>query len=130
MREHPAPSSAIASLTPRSLVLTYDDASFGCTDLDEGHSFGSIKVKIRSTLQTTVLCAVVCLIGHASSRQSQRIPQALASRPISLAGTWLFEMDPTDFGERQQWFSRNLQYQLQLPGILQSQNYGDEINTK
>src|SRR6266496_5222095 len=89
-----------------------------------------MKVKIHSTIQTTLFCAVVCLITPASSGLAQRVPQALPSRPISLAGTWLFEMDPSDVGERQQWFNRNLHYQLQLPGILQSQNYGDEINTK
>jgi beta-galactosidase len=53
-----------------------------------------------------------------------------AARPISLEGVWRFELDPSDAGERLDWFNRNLRYSIRLPGILQSQNYGDEISTR
>ena len=55
-----------------------------------------------------------------------------AARTVSLAGYWQFQLDPTDAGERQLWFNQNLRssWGIRLPGILQSQNYGDEISTK
>jgi beta-galactosidase len=56
--------------------------------------------------------------------QSQR-----TSFPLSLQGYWRFEMDPDDVGERQQWFNRDLRNGIRLPGILQSQNFGNEIST-
>src|SRR5690349_22130746 len=50
--------------------------------------------------------------------------------PISLDGSWRFEIDPTDAGVQQQWFNRQLLYPIRLPGILQSQLlYGNEIST-
>jgi hypothetical protein len=50
---------------------------------------------------------------------------------LSLDGYWRFEMDPLDAGERQQWFTRDfMRNSIRLPGILQSQNYGDVISTK
>jgi len=58
------------------------------------------------------------------------IPQASAARPISLDGVWRFAMDPTDAGEKQQWFTQNLPYPIRLPGILQAQNFGNEISTQ
>jgi beta-galactosidase len=61
-------------------------------------------------------------------------PQSLtaAPYPVSLAGYWQFQLDPTDSGERQQWFMQTLRspWGIRLPGILQSQNYGDEISTR
>ncbi len=61
------------------------------------------------------------------------VPQSSwAARPISLAGYWQFQLDPTDAGERQQWFMQTIRspWGISLPGILQSQNFGDEISTK
>jgi len=55
--------------------------------------------------------------------------------PISLAGNWQFLLDPTDSGERQQWFMQTFRssWRIDLPGIIQSQkfgNFGEEISTK
>ncbi len=77
--------------------------------------------KIHFRALTILLCAAVCLLAPESS---------WAAPPISLAGYWQFQLDPTDAGERQQWFNRNLPNSIKLPGILQSQNYGDELSTK
>src|ERR1700674_4388579 len=57
-------------------------------------------------------------------------PEASWAYPTSLAGYWQFQLDPTDVGERQQWFSRQLPDAIKLPGILQSQFFGDELSTK
>jgi len=46
-----------------------------------------------------------------------------------LSGYWSFELDHTDSGVDQKWFSRRLRYGIKLPGILQSQYQGDEITT-
>jgi beta-galactosidase len=58
-----------------------------------------------------------------------------APLPVSLAGNWQFQLDPTDSGERQQWFMQTFRstWGIQLPGIIQSQkfgNFGEEISTK
>lgn len=60
-------------------------------------------------------------------------PQSLSAVPtVSLAGYWQFQLDPTDVGERQQWFMQTFRspWGIRLPGILQSQNFGEEISTK
>ncbi len=50
-----------------------------------------------------------------------------AARPISLEGYWNFEIDPTDAGEQQQWFNRNLRNGIRLPGLLQGPYQGNPI---
>lgn len=50
-------------------------------------------------------------------------------RSIRLDGLWRFAMDPTDSGERQQWFNQRLIYPIRLPGILQAQLNGLPITT-
>lgn len=54
--------------------------------------------------------------------------QASASPAIQLAGDWNFEMDREDEGEKSRWFTRELADRIVLPGVLQSQGYGDEIS--
>src|SRR5687767_3559005 len=57
-------------------------------------------------------------------------PEPLCSaRAIPLDGNWRFALDPTDSGERQQWFTRKLIYPIKLPGILQAQHNGIPITT-
>ena len=75
---------------------------------------------IRSTTRTVLLGIAVFLLTPATS----------LARPISLDGVWRLAMDPSDSGEKNQWFNQNLPYTIKLPGILQSQNYGDVISTK
>jgi beta-galactosidase len=54
---------------------------------------------------------------------------AVAYQRIDLSGTWQFALDPTDSGVREQLFSKDLRGRIKLPGVLQSQNYGNEIST-
>ena len=49
---------------------------------------------------------------------------------IRLAGEWRFALDRDDSGISKQWFVRDLPDKIQLPGILESQGYGDEISTR
>src|ERR1051325_3681240 len=51
-----------------------------------------------------------------------------AADVISLTGEWRFSLDRQDTGVRQGWFFRELSGRIHLPGILQAQNYGDEIS--
>ncbi|HSU55742.1 MAG TPA: glycoside hydrolase, partial [Candidatus Dormibacteraeota bacterium] len=46
----------------------------------------------------------------------------------SLAGRWRFELDRTDSGIEQRWFSRNLNGALNLPGSLPEQGIGDPVS--
>jgi beta-galactosidase len=46
-----------------------------------------------------------------------------------LGGMWRFALDRADSGVREQWFGRLLPDQIRLPGVLQSQGFGDEIST-
>ena len=47
---------------------------------------------------------------------------------LSLAGKWQFAIDRHDVGIQQKWFDKSLGDVIALPGILQSQGYGDEIS--
>jgi hypothetical protein len=50
----------------------------------------------------------------------------------SLAGEWRFALDRDDTGARSEWFARELPAaaRIRLPGILQTQGYGDEITAE
>src|SRR5262249_47711327 len=53
----------------------------------------------------------------------------LATDSISLGRKlWRFALDRADAGISEQWFNRDLAYSIDLPGVLQSQGYGDEIS--
>ena len=56
-------------------------------------------------------------------------PTAGGALTRSLAGSWRFAMDSGDVGTKEQWFARDLADKITLPGVLQSQGYGDEIRT-
>ena len=49
-------------------------------------------------------------------------------RTVSLAGEWRFALDRADAGVKDAWYARDLADRIRLPGILQAQDYGDEIS--
>ncbi|HYG25077.1 MAG TPA: discoidin domain-containing protein [Verrucomicrobiae bacterium] len=52
--------------------------------------------------------------------------QAIADeRPVTLAGTWRFQLDRSDAGIAQRWFERALPDRVKLPGDLSQQGIGD-----
>src|SRR5215510_7018365 len=75
---------------------------------------------IRFKPQCLLFCIVVYIFAS----------QAAQAYPISLDGYWRFELDPLDAGVQQQWFNRGLRGYIKLPGILQSQFFGNEITTE
>jgi beta-galactosidase len=92
---------------------------------------GSEVFQVRTTFwakpvaRVAFLCLALVLLVPAS---------APGANPISLAGYWQFEMDPTDIGVRQGWPTRSFPNVIRLPGILQSQksnlqqDYGNPIS--
>jgi beta-galactosidase len=70
--------------------------------------------------QRLLLCIIVCVFAAHTAQ----------AYPISLDGYWRFEMDPSDAGVQQQWFNRPLRQYIRLPGILQAQGFGNDINTE
>lgn len=51
-------------------------------------------------------------------------------RTIDLAGAWQFALDRDDKGVAEGWQSRDLADSIKLPGILQSQGFGNEITAR
>jgi len=47
---------------------------------------------------------------------------------LSLDGKWRFALDPQDVGLQEQWYLQNLTEEIHLPGILQSQGFGNSIS--
>lgn len=47
---------------------------------------------------------------------------------IDLSGSWRFALDPQDVGTEQQWQNQTLKDTLHLPGSLQEQGKGDDID--
>ena len=56
--------------------------------------------------------------------------RARAGEPLPLAGVWRFALDRSDTGVRERWFERELSERINLPGVLQSQGFGEEISTR
>ena len=55
------------------------------------------------------------------------VPKAAATDSISLAGTWAFQLDPQDAGEKAQWFARKLDDSIALPGTTDQAGKGAGI---
>jgi len=79
---------------------------------------------------------LLALSGAAAVDAALGAPPAPASSPggraQSLAGRWRFALDREDTGARSAWFAKELpgDAQIQLPGILQTQGFGDEITAE
>ena len=54
--------------------------------------------------------------------------QTFAAETINLAGEWRFALDDADRGIGEKWFDQTLKDVIALPGILQAQNYGNDIS--
>ena len=54
---------------------------------------------------------------------------SMAADSVSLAGKWRFALDRDDKGIKDKWFNRTLPDQINLPGALQNQGFGDDIST-
>lgn len=52
---------------------------------------------------------------------------SLTAQTINLQGKWSFQTDPNDLGEKEQWFRKDLEDSLFLPGSTTSNNKGNDI---
>src|SRR4051794_8200062 len=71
----------------------------------------------------SAIAALACLCILASSRA------VLGGEVIDLSGRWDIALDRKDVGVAENWFERSFAEKISLPGILESQGYGDEIST-
>ena len=61
--------------------------------------------------------------------QSRVMSAALSPEsPLSLAGTWSFELDRHDTGKTEGWFKRELTGHISLPGSMTENKLGDPMN--
>jgi hypothetical protein len=51
------------------------------------------------------------------------------NRSITLKGEWKLRLDSADSGVKEQWYTKNFSKTLNLPGSLQAQGYGNNIDS-
>jgi hypothetical protein len=85
-------------------------------------------MKLRCVIVELALLVFACVVSVTA--QTAAPGAAQRSDSMNLAGRWTFSLDRDDVGVGEQWFKRDLTGSITLPGILQSQGYGDEINIK
>ncbi|HQU86559.1 MAG TPA: glycoside hydrolase family 2 TIM barrel-domain containing protein, partial [Pyrinomonadaceae bacterium] len=56
--------------------------------------------------------------------------QFVFSQTLDLSGEWNFSLDKNDQGIAENWYEKRLNEKIKLPGVLQSQGYGNEISTE
>jgi hypothetical protein len=67
-------------------------------------------------MRRKILTSLMVLIGFSSFA---------AEQPLSLAGTWRFQLDRADVGVAERWAERTLPERVKLPGDLSEQGIGD-----
>ena len=72
-------------------------------------------------LATALRTAGLALLAACSA------PAAADPAVLSLAGRWRFQLDRTDAGLAERWFTRTLPGTIQLPGTLPLQGIGDPV---
>ena len=72
----------------------------------------------------SIIALAILLMMNAATAQNKAFQN---SNSISLAGTWQFKIDSADVGEAEQWFSKQLDGHITLPGSLATNNIGNDI---
>lgn len=87
------------------------------------------QVSRRSLLAATVAAAGQIALPNWIWAAVPAIQPPVRSGAVSLAGRWRFALDPSDSGVKDNWFDRELNgsMSIALPGILQTQGYGDDV---
>lgn len=76
----------------------------------------------KDLLFSLLVMAGICVLLLSSCRE--RKPES-----ISLAGEWVFALDPEDKGINEQWYTtQTLTDRISLPGSLQEQGYGENVS--
>jgi hypothetical protein len=82
---------------------------------------GNWQTKTNVTMKNLIKLSFLAILCFAA-----RI--SIADNTIPLEGEWRFALDPADVGTNENWYAKELPDKIQLPGILESQGYGDEIS--
>ncbi|UDF05069.1 sugar-binding domain-containing protein [Asticcacaulis sp. AND118] len=79
----------------------------------------------------------IALLGSAAATPTALYAASSPESParegtVSLAGKWRFALDHNDIGLADYWFNKTMpsDLQIRLPGILQTQGYGNEIEAE
>ena len=72
---------------------------------------------MKQSVIVLIICAFLC--SCAKNQTSQ----------IDLSGEWAFALDPDDKGITEQWYNKSLTDKIKLPGSLQEQGYGEDVDT-
>jgi hypothetical protein len=73
----------------------------------------------------TLSCLVVIIVLQASCVSQNK--GSLNKNEINLAGDWKFQTDSGDIGINAQWFTKELDGAISLPGSMTTNNLGDDI---
>ena len=71
---------------------------------------------MKRFINFVIICAFFCSCAH--------------QQQINLAGKWAFALDPNDVGITEQWYNQLLTESVNLPGSLQEQGYGNDVDTE
>jgi len=71
-----------------------------------------------------VFLIIITTILFIASSKSQN-----DANKVDLAGEWAFALDPDDIGITEQWYNKPLSDRIKLPGSLQEQGYGYDVDT-
>lgn len=87
------------------------------------HKFEIISVmkKIKHISAVLLLCGSMISLGCSSNNNSGI---------ISLSGTWKFQEDISDVGVREEWFTKDLNDTIELPGSMMQQGKGSDLTLK
>ena len=69
-------------------------------------------------MKHSIIYFIVCAFFVSCAHQQQ----------IDLSGEWSFALDSSDVGIREQWYSKSLTDRIMLPGSLQEQGYGNDVD--
>lgn len=76
-------------------------------------------------IPTFYLFAIATLLIAGSAKAQNKKPAT--SNTINLSGTWLFKIDSTDIGEKEKWYNKLLEENIELPGSMTTNNIGNNI---
>ena len=73
---------------------------------------------------------VICAGCHETADSQAKLTEGRGRqrKVMSLAGQWLFRLDPQNIGEQQKWHKSILTDRIKLPGSVPENGYGDDIS--
>jgi hypothetical protein len=89
------------------------------------------EIVFRPLARVLIVSLSILLAGLIAAGLAQPAAPGVGAADVSvnLAGEWRFALDRSNSGLAERWFAKDLADRIKLPGILQSQGYGDEIST-